>query len=107
MYNTGEGIVVITTKNRRPVPYDRGAQPKTVVVSHNQLSATIIIFTISTAENGAYLHKQGEFSLPRHEGLYLRSKLTHRASVRMIVFSSGQLGVYTDADDVMPREAAS
>ena len=25
----------------------------------------------------------------------------------MIVFSSGQLGVYTDADDVVPREAAS
>ena len=34
-------------------------------------------------------------------------KLTHRASVRMIIFSSGQFGIYTDADDVVPREAAS
>ena len=65
------------------------------------------IFTISTAGNGAWLHKRGDFSLFRHDGLYRRSKVTHRASVRMIVFSSGQLGVYTDADDVMPREAAS
>ena len=106
MYNTGRGIVVITTKNRRPVPYDRGAQPNEPSSCHT-INYRPPHFYDSTAENGAYLHKQGDFSLPRPKDLCRRSKLTHRASVRMIVYSSSKLGIYANADDTVPREAAS
>ena len=94
-------IVVITTKNRRPVPYDRGAQPNEPSSCHT-INYRPPHFYDSTAENGAYLHKQGDFSLPRPKGLCRRSKLTRRA-----VYSSGKLGVYANADDAIPREAAS
>ena len=43
---------------------------------------------------------------PRPEGLCRLSNLAHRASV-CIVLSSGQLGVYSGTDDVVPREAAT
>ena len=47
MYNTGKGIIVITTKNRRPVPYNRGAQPNEPSSCHTIKARTNLLVSCS------------------------------------------------------------